>query len=178
MTPTLITGGARNCSRLAWSVDCDHLSGAMHHPGHCEGGDKSELFQHWLITRGFIKQHKKYVNISAVITMVSSEYCDTSPGHNETIKTPSGDERWGVTRERFCILLGLSPTNVFQRVKKVYFLFFHPMFRVRFKQSIFSFCDQLKVVNLHFSTVGCLDLLGGAGGSGEPAWVQAEDSGL
>ena len=30
---------------------------------HCECGDKSELFQHWLITRGFIKQHKKYVNI-------------------------------------------------------------------------------------------------------------------
>ena len=39
------------------------------------------------------------------MTMVSSEYCDVSPGHNETIKTMSGDERWGVARERsfaFC----------------------------------------------------------------------------
>ena len=34
---------------------------------------------------------------------------------------------------------------------------FLPSFETRFQQFVFSFCDQVEVVNLHFSPVGCLE---------------------
>ena len=125
---------------------------AIHHHGHCERGDKSELFQHYsqrLITRALSK-YKKYVNICGchynglirTVRRVTRAQWD----NQDCVRS----ERWGEVHTARRVQVQMSSRGWKN------WLIFYPLFRVRFQQFIFSFCDKLWVVNLHFSTVGCL----------------------